>query len=253
VIAASHVRSLGASDVDAKLLARYPEIDALSNRDVIELEVKTEVDAADVWIDFKRAGKSPLKVVIATGPHVIAAASGTRRGAISGSVIKKQPVVTVPMPDQVGTASSATKRIAGWRGKMPSVTELTALLGELKARVAIVRHGDTVEAWGHAGKGEPVRRLGGEDSVRKLDDVSALVTVINERVKSWSSRAPDPDQPLLLDTGPKFHRDANRDDDDKPTKWWVYAAIAGAVVTGALVIYAQDSAKDVQRVEIKYP
>jgi len=253
LFAASHVRTLGASDVDAKVLARYPEVDALSNREVIDLEIKTEVDASDVWIDFKRAGKSPLKIAIATGPHVIAAASGTRRGAVSGTVIKSQPTVTVPMPEQAGTASSVGKRIAGWRGKMPSAKELEAVLKAVKARVAIVRHGDTVEAWGHAGEGEPLRRLGGEDGVRKLDDVAALVAVIKERADAWSSRAPDPDQPLLIDKGSTFRRDANHTEEEKPTKWWVYATIAGAVVAGALVIYAQDTAKDIQRVELKYP
>lgn len=253
VIAASRVRALGATDVDAKLLARYPEVDALSNRDMMELEIKTEVDGADVWIDFKRAGKAPLKVVIATGPHVIAAAAGSRRGAISGTVIKKQPVVTVPMPDQAGGRSALAKRVASWNGKVPAANELAAVLREVKARVAIVRHGDTVEAWGHAGAGEPLRRLGGEDGVRKLDDVAALVALIKERVDAWSSRAPDPDQPILRDTGSTFRRDSKHEDDDKPTKWWVYATIAAAVAAGALTIYIHDTQKDIQRVELTYP
>ena len=255
VIAASRVRALGATDVDAKLLARYPEIDALSNRDVMELEIKPEVDGADVWIDFKHAGKAPLKVVIATGSHVIAAAAGSRRGAVSGTVIKKQPVVTVPMPDQAGGRSALATRVASWKGKVPAAKELTAVLAEVKARVAIIRHGDTVEAWGHAGPGEPVRRLGGEDGVRKLDDVAALVALIKDRADAWSSRAPDPDQPLLrdTDTSSKFRRDSKHEDDDKPTKWWVYATIAAAVVAGALTIYIHDTQKDVQRVELTYP
>src|SRR5262249_40601202 len=59
VTAATRLRTLGGSpDVDASVLARYPEVDALSNRKVIDIEVKAEVDGAEIWVDFARAGKS---------------------------------------------------------------------------------------------------------------------------------------------------------------------------------------------------
>src|SRR5687767_5744812 len=39
IVAASRIRALGgAPEIDANVLAKYPEIDALSNRDVMELE-----------------------------------------------------------------------------------------------------------------------------------------------------------------------------------------------------------------------
>jgi hypothetical protein len=254
-VAATAIRTLGSADVDAKLLAKYPEIDALSNRDVMEVEIKADVDGADVFVDFRRAGKSPLKLALATGPHVMAAASGSRRGTVTGTVIRKQPVVTIATQDQAGKWSSLAMRIASWHGKRPKPSELAWALREVNARVALVRHGDTVEAWGHAGEGEALRRLGNDDGTRKLDEAPALVALVADRVQTWSDRAPDPDQPLLVET-PEERRSRGlrrEGEEEPPTKWWVYAAIAGAVLTGAIVIYAHDQADNTQRVELKYP
>jgi hypothetical protein len=256
VLAASRIRALGgAPEVDPELLAKYPDIDALSNRDVIEIEITSEVAGADVYVDFQRVGKAPLKLAIATGPHIMAAASGSRRGVVTGTVVRKQPVVAIPLPDQAGPWSSLAARVASWQGKLPKPKELAWVLREVDARVALVRHGDTVEAWGHAGEGEPVRRLGNDDGVRKLAEADALVALIADRVQTWSDRAPDPDQPLLVET-PAERRArgiGKKGEQEEPTRWWVYATIAGALLGGALVIYAHDTAEDTQRVELKYP
>jgi hypothetical protein len=256
VLAASAIRTLGgSSDVDAKLLAKYPDIDALSNRDVMELEIKVDVDNADVFVDFRKVGKAPLKIPLATGQHVIAAAAGTRRGTLTGTVIRKQPTVTVTTQDQAGTWSSLAARVASWHGKVPRPKELDWALREVNARVALVRHGNTVEAWGHAGEGEPLRRLGNDDGLRTLDEAPALVALVADRVQTWSDRAPDPDQPLLVET-PEERRArglTRKGEEDEPTKWWVYASIAGAVLAGAVIIYAHDQPDDRQRVELTNP
>jgi hypothetical protein len=256
LVAASAIRTLGGStDVDAKLLAKYPEVDALSNRDVMELEIKADVDGADIYVDFRRVGKAPLKLPIATGPHIIAAASGSRRGTLTGTVVRKQPVVTVTTQDQAGKWSSLAARVASWHGRLPKPKELAWALREVDARVALVRHGNTVEAWGHAGEGEPVRRLGNDDGVRTLDEAPALVALVADRAQTWSDRAPDPDQPLLVETPAERRARGLRGkgEEEEPTKWWVYATIAGAVLAGAVVIYAHEQATDTQRVELTYP
>jgi hypothetical protein len=250
--AATRLRELGAPDVDAKLLAKYPAFDVISNRDMIEIEIKAE-DGADVWVDFARAGKAPLKLAIATGPHVMAAALGTKRGVVTGTVIRKQPVVTIPLQDQAGAWGSLAARVAAWHGNVPKASEIAWLLRQVDARVAIVRHGDTIEAWGHAGEGEPVRRMGGEDGVRKVAEAEQLVALAADRIQTWSDRAPDPDQPLLTETKEERRARGLVKDEEEPTRWWVYATIAGALVAGAVVIYAHDSASDTQRVELKYP
>ena len=255
-LAVGTLHTLGGSpDVDAKLLAKYPAIDAVSNREVIEVEIKTDVAGADVFIDFVRAGKSPLKRILPAGPHVIAAASGSKRGTVTGTIVRKQPVIAVPLQDQAGEWTNLAMRIASYHGKVPRPKELGWVLREVRARVAIVRHGDVIEAWGHAGEGEPVRRLGGnDDGVRKLGEAAQLVALIRDRVQTWTDRAPDPDQPLLVETPEeRKQRGLTVDDKEEKTRWWVYASIAGAVLAGAVVIYAHDTAHDTQRIEVKYP
>ncbi|HEY5926088.1 MAG TPA: hypothetical protein VIV11_30590 [Kofleriaceae bacterium] len=255
IVAASHIRTLGgAPEVDAKLLAKYPDVDALSNRDMMEVEIKADVAGADVFVDFRRAGKSPLKLVLPTGPHIMAAASGNQRGTVTGTVIRKQPAIAIPLQDQSGKWTSLAARVASWHGNMPKPKELAWALRKVDARVALVRHGDVVEAWGHAGEGEPVRRLGNDDGVRPLVEASELVALVADRVQTWTDRAPDPDQPLLVET-PEERRKRGllREDKEETTRWWVYATIAGAVLTGAIVIYAQGNVEDTQRVELKYP
>jgi hypothetical protein len=238
LVAASAIRTLGgSSDVDAKLL---------------EIEIKTDTPGAEVWIDFRRAGVSPLKLPLASGPHVIAAAKGAQRGVLTGTVVRKQPVLTVPLADQSGQHTAIAKRVASWKGAMPDPAELATLMTAVNARIAIVRRGDTIEAWGHAGNAEPVRRLGNEDGMRTLDDAADLVALISDRIQTWADRAPDPDQPLLVETA--LERRARLETEkEAPTRWWVYATIGGAVLAGAILIYANESRDNTQRVEIHYP
>jgi hypothetical protein len=253
VLAASSLRALGGSpDVDAKTLDRYPEIDALSNREAIEVEIKTDAPA-DVYVDFKPVGKSPVKLVLAAGPHIMAAASGARRGAVTGTVIRKQPVITIPLVDQANQWNAVAQRVASWKGAMPSPAELTKVLTAVNAKVAIVRHGDTIEAWGHAGLAEPLRRLGNEDGIRTVDEAAELVSLINDRIQTWNDRAPDPDQPLLVEDPLTRRARKARAEGEEPTRWWVYATIAGAVAASVLVIYAHDSASDTQHITLHYP
>jgi hypothetical protein len=89
--------------------------------------------------------------------------------------------------------------------------------------------------------------------VRTLDDAPNLVALISDRIQTWSDRAPDPDQPLLTEGNTLDKRARLMKDEEKPARWWVYATIGGAVLAGALVIYAHDSADNTQHVEIHYP
>ena len=260
IVAASRLRTVGgtapgSTGVDPQLLAKYPAIDALSNRDVMAVRIETAVPGADVWIDFQPAGKTPLDTTLATGPHVIAAAVGSRRGTLTGTVVRAQPTVTVPMQDQAGAWSRVAARVRSWHGALPRPTELAWVLREVDARVALVRHGDTVEAWGHAGAGEPVRRLGNDDGVRPLAEVNALVALVADRIQTWSDRAPDPDQPLLVETpAERRARGILREgEEEEPTRWWVYATLAGALIAGAVIIYAHGQTEDSQHIDLRYP
>lgn len=254
-IAATHLRTLGGSpDVDASVLARYPEVDALSNREAVEIEIKPEVPGADVFVDFRRVGTGPLKLVLTAGTHWIAAGSGSRRGMLTGTVVKKQPTLSIPMPDQAGVWAKLAEKIGSWNGVMPAPGELEAVMNQVGSRVAIVRHGSTVEAWGHAGRGEPLRRLGNDDGVRSLAEAPELVALIADRIAGWNDRAPDPDQPLLVEAPEDRQRRGKTGEEvEPPTKWWVYATIGGALLAGALIIYSNTNAGDTQRVELRYP
>jgi len=249
-LAASRLRTLGGStDIDATLMARYPDVDALSNRQIVEVDVAPEVASATIYVDFAPASGTHL--VLTAGEHVIAAAAGTRRGYVAGPAVPSQKSVAIPMPDQAGPYGALAARVASWKGKLPSEAELTEVLKQVHARVALIRHDDVVEAWGHAGLATPVRRLGGDDGTRPIGDVDRLAQLIADRVTAWNEHAPDPDQPLLVED--VRLRAAKRTKAEEGTQWWVYATIGGALLAGAIVIYAHDQATDTQRVELHYP
>lgn len=249
-VAATRLRALGGStDIDATLMARYPDVDALSNRVVVEVDVAPEAPNATIYVDF--APVTGTHLVLLAGEHVIAAASGTRRGYVAGPAVPAQKSVAIPMPDQAGPYGALAAQVASWKGNLPSEAELTAVMKQVHARVALIRHGDVVEAWGHAGLAVPVRRLGGDDGTRPIGDVDRLAQLVADRVTAYNEHAPDPDQPLMVED---IHaRAANKTKGEEATQWWVYAAIGGALLAGAIVIYAHDQATDTQRVELHYP
>ncbi|MCX5746438.1 MAG: hypothetical protein NT062_28510 [Proteobacteria bacterium] len=160
-----------------------------------------------------------------------------------------QVPLVVDTPDARGAWSALADRIAGWQGKVPSPTELAWVLTQVRARVAIVRYGDTAEAWGQPGRVELPYRLGAGDGVGRLDEVPRILQLVVDRVHAWTDHAPDPDRPLLVETT-RALRDRN---EKEPTPWWVYASIAGAIAGAALVVYLHDSAADVQHVELHFP
>lgn len=246
--AAGHLRALGGSpDVPAAVWAKYPEVDVVSGRDLVELEIESDVAGAAIWIDFRPAGASPVHAVLPVGEHVIAAASGSRRGWAAGTAVRKQRSLRVPLTDAAGPWADVAQRVAGWGGKLPAPADLAFVLDRVHARIALIRHGDTVEAWGQVGRSEAPHLLGGDDGVAPLGEARRLLGVIADRLTAWGAHAPDPDQPLLVEDR------GRRDEPPAPTKWWVYAAIGGAVALGATIILVHDSASDRQRVELHYP
>jgi len=250
-LAANRLRALGGSgDIDASLLARYPDIDAVSNREVVELDVAPEVPGATVYVDFAPAAGTHL--VLPAGEHVIAAASGARRGYVAGPAVPSQKSVAIPMPDQAGSNGAFAAQVASWKGHVPSAAELTAALAAVHARIALVRLEDVVEAWGHSGAADPVHRLGGNQGSRPVGEVDKLASLVADHVQTWNDHAPDPDQPLLVEDV-RLRAAKNVAEGQEPTRWWVYATIGGALLAGAIVIYAHESASDTQRVELHYP
>jgi hypothetical protein len=247
--AAAFVRKSGDTTVAPSILAKYPDVDATSDADIVDVDVTSEVPNATLWVDFAEVHATHL--ALPAGEHVIAAASGSRRGAISGTPVRAQPKLTIPMPDQAGPWAAVATRVAGWHGKMPSPEQLGLLLTQIKTRAVLIRHGDVVEVWGRAGAVEQPRRLGGEDGIRTIAEADRAAALLADRVEGWSSHAPDPDQPLLVeDLKARAKRLAGH---DEPTAWWVYATIGAAVLAGATVVYLHHTDTDQQRVELHYP
>jgi hypothetical protein len=254
LLAAQRLRVVGGSpDVPASVMAKYPEIDTTADRDLIDIDVTTATPGAALWVDFAPAGTTPAHLQLASGPHLIAAALGTQRGYAIGTVTRKQKTVPIELTDMAGKWSALAARVASWHGKVPAPEELGAVIDQVHARVAVVRHGDTIEAWGHAGQTEPVRVLGGSDGVRVLGEADRLAALITDRVQTWSAHAPDPDRPLLVESADDRKRGARGEVVDEPTKWWVYASIVGAVLAGVAIVYVHDNESNTQRVELHYP
>ena len=241
MIAASRLRSVGGSpDVPLDIWSKYPDIDVIADREVVPLEITADVPNAAIWVDFKRVGTSPVRVTLPAAHHVIAAASEARRGWAAGTAIASQTQLAVPTRDHGGKWSDVAQRVAGWRGA-PSAQELGWVLSRVRARVALVRRGDTIEAFGRIGLADPERIGGG-----RVSDVDRIVALVVDRTHAWNDRAPDPNRPLLVEAPNGRTREA-------PTRWWVYASIIGAVAAGAVVLYANDAGSDRQRVELHQP
>ena len=247
MIAASRLAALGATE-PADLIARYPAVDSIIDREIVEVDIKAEAGAA-VWIDHVAAGTAPLHVALTAGDHLIAAARGHARGWVSGTAVKKQPIVEIPLVAQRGAYDDVAQEIASWGGKLPTPAQLGKVLVRVHARIALVRHGDTVEAFGQAGAADLPHQLGGDDGVAPSADVARVLALITDRVHAWNDHAPDPDRALLVEGGhdrPALKR-------EEPTAWWVYATIIGALGGVALAVYLHDTGSDSQRVELHYP
>jgi hypothetical protein len=263
--AAGQLRGLGTDEaaaralgIDAAVWARYPEVDVGSNREIVAVQIATEVVGAALWIDHHpvaatatsgAGGATSPAVYLPVGEHLIAAASGTRRGAQRLTIAVKPTPVTIEQPDQASRWAEVAAVIAGWRGKVIGPAEIGPLLDRLDVRVVVIRRGDAVEVWGRVGRALAPARLGAELTLR-ADQPTAVAALVRDRVTAWNDHAPDPDRPLLLDDRTTDRRGEPR---DPPTRWYVYASIAGAIVAGGLVIYAHDSAHDIQRVEVHLP
>jgi hypothetical protein len=251
--AASRLRVVGGSpDVTEDLLAKYPDVDATLGIDAIEVDVAAEIPDATLWLDFVPIGKAPQHLALGPGDHVIAAAAGTRRGYLVGRPIKKQPKLLVEMPDQASPLAAIASTVASWKGALPPPEALADVLDKVHARAALIRHGDVVEVWGHAGKNEPLRRLGGEDGTRTIAEADRAAALIADRVEGWTAHAPDPDQPLLVED---LRDRATQVNKERATgaSWWVYATIGAAVLAGSIAVYAHEQDTNTQEIRVHYP
>ena len=248
--AADRLRDLGVTSGDQAGIsdatwARFPEIDASTDRGLVSLTITTEPAGAAVWIDHREVGVSPVTVHVAAGPHLVAAADGFRRGATRVELAGKDATAAIPLVDRTGPYSAVAGVVKGWRdgALTPTAEALGTVMQSLEVRFALLLVGkSTMQVWALGPR---------DDKPRKIDDVGradpmAAVAMITDRVAAWDGNAPDPDLELLVES-PEDRRGKGT-----PNRWWVYAAIVGAVAVGTTILYLQDAADDYQRIEIRF-
>lgn len=245
-----HVATPNPAPDVAAVLAKYPAVDAVLGSDAVEVDIAVE-DGAVVWIDFQPAGTAPLRAAVAPGEHVVAAAKGARRGSVSFRTSKAAQTVTVALNDQRAKWTGISDKVARWRGAMPVPTDLGWVLEQVRARIAIVRRGDAIEAWGRAGPPELPHRLGGADGAGAVADANRVAEALATAVSDFGIRAPDAAQPLLVDATRSLGTRSGST--HEPTKWWVYAAIGAAFAASAAIVYVHQTQTHVAHVELHYP
>lgn len=251
-LAADRLRGLGVTRGEEAGIAeatwtRYPEIDASTDRDIVALTIETDPAGAAVWVDHVAVGAAPVTVHVPAGEHVVAAGEGGRRGAARVTVGGKPATTRLTLADQRAAYSDVAGVIAAWRDGVarPDAEALATVLASLEVRVALVLAGtDRVELWGLPPRATKARKL----DTHAIADTLAIGATVLERVAAWDGTGPDPDQPII------YEKDlAARGARGTPQRWWVYAAIVGAVAAGTAVLYFQDAADDHQRIEIRWP
>ncbi len=245
--AADRLRGLGGSAaVPADVWARYPEIDAAIDRDIVELTVSAPVGAT-VTIDGIAVGSAPVTRFVSAGKHLVAVAAASRRGAELVTVHGKPLSVEIAATDRASTWRDVAGRVQAWQGAPPpTVVEVTELMERVGVRFAVVIGERGNAALWVRGPGQATARLVVDGDVA---DPLAIGAGVMARVEAWTGSGPDPDLPLLTDTDDMV-REVSKP--SEPTRWWVYAVIGGALLGGAATIYAIDAGEDRQIIDLTF-
>jgi hypothetical protein len=258
-IAVSRLRALGATtadqaSIDPKVWNRAPEVDAVADREIVEVTIEADATGATAWIDHVAVGtigSGGLVVYVPAGDHVIAAAVSSRRGAKAVTLAGKQAKVSLALVDRRGKHSDLAGMVKAWRDKVESPTAdgLAAVMSHAEVRFAVVLSGNrTAQVWARSDADRVARKL--DDS--SIDSPLEIGSLIVDKVAVWDGRAPDADYELLTESAEEREQRYG-DNDKRRTKWWVYASIAGAALVGGAILYFNETAEDIQRIEINGP
>lgn len=248
--------------LDRTLLARYPALDAATDRDIVPLSISVDDPShanAEIWIDMQRRGTAPLATYVAVGHHLIAAVHNGQAVAVDYTVESRTAAVQLPLrttapvaPATVTLPADITAHLQQWRNGKATASQqqlvVAAVAAAMHAKRVLVFDGPASTAWHPIGAtdGQLTFTAVGATHVRTMDELATFADRANG--SNAKLRAPVPDQPLLLDNAlPK--RDAS---EGEPTKWWVYASVLGAVAAGAAIIYAQDASTDRQTIQVRW-
>lgn len=246
---ADRLRALGVvkpSAIPDPVWSRYPALDAAAGQRIVELAITTVPTGTPVWVDHKVVGTSPVQVFVGEGEHLIAAAHAGGSAAEVIEVAGKSSA-QLNLPKQTGSTAKLQSRVRAMRSGASRLSERTvgAILqaAGLDYAVVIGPRG-TLTVWS-AGKARGTARQLGVATTAL--DVGAYVAEVELAGKGPGI---DPNQPLLRETD--VNRDAGKSKGPSRQEWWVYAAIAGAVLVGAGIVLANDVGDDMQRIEISF-
>jgi len=256
---ATQLRGLDADPppgISASVWANYPAIDATSNVFLVDVEITSTPAGANLWIDHRRVGPAPMKLHLAEGEHIIAAAAAGG-STVQRLMLRGRDARTL----EVGVAAVSPDRwqpvrewVDGWRSgaRAPTPHDIHGLLTTVDTRVAILltrdlsSGTDRVEAWAI----HPERKLHNALLIgsSKLEEIGNLNGLVLRTTHAWDSGAPGPNENPIPIPAP------GEDSEPKKAKpWWVYATIVGAVALGGALVLANDLADDHQVIRLEYP
>jgi len=241
--AAAWLRRLGTADpppgVAEAVWSRYPAIDSAGQRELVEITIDAPAGAR-ARIDHQPVGDAPATAVVAQGEHLFAAATGRGRASVRAMIEQEGARVSVPVVEAASRWGNAAAMVRSWRDGSGSANALALgqLMAEVGVRVAVVLSGsDQLEAWGRGRKDATAHRITAGKTSRPFPVGSAIVA----QVESWEGTT------ATTTVVP-------RGDEAQPRqKWWVYAAILGAIGVAGTLILANDLADDRQRIEVRWP
>lgn len=254
--------------VDAAVWAKYPEVDVTANRDIAELKIDAEPGAV-ITLDHKPAGTSPATVYVPAGRHLVAAAAGSRRAAVWIDIASRSASVSLRLNEQDAPLSRISERVAAWNSRPPDGKQVASYLENLltaaqgrpwnpsSARspllVIVGVSGDPkrAELWASDGPGLVPRVTALTLADQSTSGPSPVVAALQKRALQW--REPEETPALLLEAPDAGDSELELDETSRAPKWWVYAAIAGAVAVGGAVIVANELSDDTQRVNLRIP
>ena len=263
--AAAAMRQLGVAQPSGiavldDALARHPDVDASTDRDIVALTViahhgASDIPGAAVWIDHKPVGVTPLSTFVMAGEHVIAVATAEPgnppRGAQFITVQGKPLTAAIDIAAPSPSWPAITAALASWTSEESTASAIAQLATAANANIVIVLDDHQPSLWMVPHTRPPLPR-----AARRIvaplpvmvgngqELATAMVAAL--AADHATDRSPDPAVPLLTENNT----------DETPHRhpaWWVYASIAGAVVIAGAFIYATSTGDDHQIIHVTGP
>ncbi|MBL4637144.1 MAG: hypothetical protein JKY56_25040 [Kofleriaceae bacterium] len=235
------------SEISENTWRKYPEIDLLSNLRSASVSFESDSPGAELWIDHRVVGKTPMNVLLREGRHLVAMGLNTRSAAI---------YIDVPLRNNDPVSLRLSQVSSQWQQLGQSIDEIRAidddkrptkmreLMSATEIDVFFVLEESKIAVWILASSGRTAKHLGNVDSAKE-----AGRTALHGLREQQRRPGLDLSMPLLRESDlPETVASA-----ESPTRWWLYGLVIGAAAAGAGVILLQDLGQDQQRIEINLP